>query len=221
MLVADHILSLIAPHYCLGCGVEGAPLCPDCLSRQPTKRPTCYRCNKLSPGGRTCPACRRQTKLAGVVVASYYEGVVKELVQALKYQNQVAAAQTLATLITPLLSPTAFDCITAIPGAPSRYRRRGYHQAELIAKAIARATGLPYRPLLGRLEVASQVGISRRKRLEQVRGSFIVRRSALVEGQRILIIDDVLTTGATLSEAALVLKSAGAKSVWGAVAAKH
>lgn len=225
----ESLLAVIAPHSCINCNNEGGLLCEACTERLPAKRPTCYSCNRLSEGGRTCPACLRHTALSGVVVAHRYDGAVKELVRALKYDNKVAVSKTFEQMLSPLLvpskveglSPANYDFVTAIPGAPSRYRHRGYHQAELIAKRVARALGLPYRRVLGRLEVDSQVGSSRGQRFLRVKDSFWVRRPESVIGQRVLIIDDVLTTGATLGEAARVLKAAGAKSVWGAVVAKH
>jgi len=73
---------------------------------------------------------------------------------------------------TPLLPPTDYDLVAAIPGAPSRYRHRGYHQAELIAKRVAQQLGLPYHPVLGRLEVDSQVGSSRGQRFLRVKTVF-------------------------------------------------
>lgn len=217
----ETLLAVVAPHRCINCNSEGSLLCSSCRVQVPLKRPTCFRCNRLMKAGRTCATCRRQSDLAGVVVAAPYDGMMKDLVQALKYNQQIGGAKIMAELLTPLLPPTAFDVVTAIPGSPSRYRHRGYHQAELIAKRVATRLGLPYRPLIGRLEVQSQVGASRSQRLTRVHDSFWIRRSQHISDQRILIIDDVLTTGATLSEAARVLKDAGAKSVWGAVAAKH
>ena len=220
-MLAERLIRLIAPANCLGCGREGDYLCADCTRTVVRKRPTCHRCNRLELGGRTCASCRHHTKLSGVIVAAHYEGAVKDLITTLKYQNAAAAAERLAGLVAPLVPAAKFDVVTWIPGVPSRYRRRGYHQAELIARQVARRIGLPATPLLGRLQTGSQVGLSRAERLRQVKGTFVARGSRSIVGQRVLVVDDVLTTGATLSEAASVLKSAGAKSIWSAVAAKH
>lgn len=217
----ETLIATIAPHRCKGCNSEGSLLCVTCRLDVVTKTQTCYNCNHRSPGGRTCASCRKHSQLAGVIVAAHYDGVVKQLVHALKYQAQVAAAAVMTDLLTPLLDPTDFDLVITIPGAPSHYRGRGYHQAQLIGRRVARRLGLPYRTVLGRLEVPSQVGSSRAERLAQVTDSFWLRGASVVKGQRILVLDDVLTTGATLSEAATVLTAAGAQSVWGAVVAKH
>jgi competence protein ComFC len=214
------LAELIAPPLCLGCGNEGSMLCEVCRpSAIITKAPTCFVCNRISAGGRTCKKCRVKTVLAGASVASHYDGLPKKLIQSLKFERARSAAGPLAALITPLLSPGDFDIVTAVPPAPARYRERGFNHAELIARRVATDLGLPYRPLIARISNERQLGHSRRERLEQAKHSFLAWQSLNYE--RILIIDDVLTTGATLSACASALKQAGAKRVWGAVAAKH
>lgn len=218
----DRLAGLIAPHNCLVCNREGDLLCADCRANAViTKRPTCYRCNALSDGGKTCKSCRSSSALSGVVVASHYDGQVKELIGRLKFQQTVAAAETLAGLLYPLLDPAQFDLVVAVPAASSRYRARGYNQAELIAKALASKLALPYLRPLVRLGYARQLGQSRQKRIEQMNQAFAAKPTPLVQNACILLVDDVLTTGATLNACATELKKAGAKSVWGAVAAKH
>jgi ComF family protein len=150
---------------------------------------------------------------------SHYDGAIKQLITALKYEHQRSAAKLAARLITPLLDSSDFDVVTAVPTSTSRRRQRGYNQAALIAREVAQQLHLPYRETLGRVSNIHQVGTDRRHRLEQVKGIF--RPVADVAGQRLLIIDDVLTTGATMAECAKELKTAGAKRVWGGVVAKH
>ncbi len=221
MPVVDSLLNLIAPHECVGCLRQGVVLCATCRSALPVRQPACPLCNRLNNDGRTCEGCLQSSNLAGATVATNYDGIITKLLWDLKYESKVAAASALSQLISPLLSPTDFDVVTAIPGSPSRYRKRSYHQAELIARSLANELCLPYRPLLGRYEVESQVGSGRSERLTKVKGTFWAKRPKHTSDHRVLIIDDVLTTGATLDEAAAVLKLAGATSVWGAVAAKH
>ncbi len=224
MAIIQQLVEFLAPAQCLNCGRPGNLVCPACLpSLAIVKTPTCWRCNRLSPGGRTCASCRSSSKLAGVVVASHYDGAVKSLVKAIKYQNAMGASRIAAGLVTPLLRMSAigdFDLVTSVPSAAPAYRRRGYNQAELIAKIVAADLALPYRSLLGRLTAARQVGHNRAQRLEQVRGRFYATSPVPLK-TKVLIIDDVLTTGATLNECATVLKAAGAARVWGAVVAKH
>lgn len=150
-------------------------------------------------------------------MASAYAGASRKLIGLLKYYHQRDAAGALAATLTPLLHAANFDVITSVPVATSRLRQRGYNQSELIAKSVARSLVLPYRPLLRRLRNTQQVGKTRNQRLEQVSGLFIARTKP---PSRILIIDDVLTTGATLNACAIALRNAGADEVWGAVAAR-
>lgn len=213
------LIKLIAPHQCLVCGTEGDVICATCLpSAASQKAETCFRCNAISAGWRTCGRCRRSTRLAGVVVASHYENTVKEAITLLKYQRRRAAAAALAAMITPLLK-VDFDVITSVPPATSRLRQRGFDHGALIAKQVAAALQPPYQPLLRRTSNIQQVGKTREQRLRQADGVFAYTKP--ISGLRVLIIDDVLTTGATLAACAAQLKKAGAKTVWGAAAAKH
>ncbi len=217
-MIVKRLLSVISPPECFGCGLEGRLICSDCRAKLVIKAPTCWRCNRLTPIGQTCPSCRHAAPLSGVTVAAYYDGPVKDLIQALKYGHLADGAVEAASLLTPLLEPK-FDLVTAVPTAPSRRRQRGYNQAELIARQVASQLALPYLPTLARLAPESQVGHTKRERLEQIKAAFYAPK--LLPGQAILIIDDVLTTGATLAECSRVLKAAGAKRIWGAVVAKH
>lgn len=222
MAFFETLVSMMAPHSCLLCGYEGGLLCVECSAKAVVvKHATCYKCNRLSQNGQTCPSCRTSTRLSGVVVAAYYDGIVKELVHQLKYERARSAATVLAGLVVPRLGELKFDLITAVPADPGRRRQRGYNQAELVAKAISRETGLPYVDVLLRVKPVHQIGAVRSRRLEQVKGAFMPHRELFIKNARVLVVDDVVTTGATLAECAKVLKEAGAKRVWGAAIAKH
>ncbi len=222
MSLLDSVISTIAPHPCLLCGLEGELICADCLPAAViTKRPTCYRCNRLSEGGKTCINCRRQSALSGVSVASHYDGAIKTLVHRLKFDYARSGSTTAAKLLAPLLSPASFDLISAVPSAPARLRERGFNQAQLIGKELSKLIGLPYADLLIRTKNVHQVGLTRRDRLAQVEGIFLHRHENLIQEARILLVDDVITTGATMAECAKTLKNAGAKQIWGVAVAKH
>jgi competence protein ComFC len=158
--------------------------------------------------------------LEGLSVGADYEGAVKELVLQLKFHRLKAATEAAAGLVLRCADEWPdVNLVTSVPVAAGRYRERGYNQSELLAREVARRLGLPYSTMLGRLTTAHQMGQDRRTRLEQVAGAFYgVRR---LEGQRVLIVDDVVTTGATLSECAATLRAAGAGPVWAAAVARH
>jgi ComF family protein len=103
--------------------------------------------------------------------------------------------------------------IVHVPTATARIRQRGYDQAELIAKNLARTRKLKYSPVLARLGQTRQVGAKRSSRLKQMQNAFYARKPQLIKGSHIILVDDVTTTGATLEAAARVLKLAGAKTV--------
>ena len=213
------LVDWLAPTECAGCGRAGERLCSDCQVRAVTPHPpTCWNCNRLSAGWQTCARCRRSSALTGAFVGGRYDGVLKELIVSLKFNRDQSAARSAANLLTPLLSPADFDEVTSVPSAPGRRRQRGFNQSALIAKEVARQLALPYRPALGRWRAAEQIGARRNERFIQVDGAFYAIRQ--VSG-RILIVDDVLTTGATLNACAKALKAAGAIQVWAAAVAKH
>jgi ComF family protein len=155
-----------------------------------------------------------------VAVGAYYDGPVKELILGLKFNRRSSGASAAADLALRTL-PYAWrvDLVTSVPIAPARYRQRGYNQSELIARRVAAQMRLPYYPLLGRASSTHQLGLDRRSRLEQVRGAFYLERAC--QGRRVLVVDDVITTGATLSEAAGVLDAAGAERIWAVAVARH
>ena len=217
----ERIVSLIAPHNCTLCGLEGSVLCDQCQGRAiRVKRPVCYRCNRLAPFGATCLSCLAVTDLSGVSVAAYYGGAIQELLDLLKYERARSAAVALAVLMEPHLNADDFDVVTAVP-ADTGYRQRGNHHPELIGRAMARQLGVPYVDTLLRVKAAHQTSSQRGGRLLPIKEAFILHRELFIRDARILLVADVITNGATLAECAAVLKNAGAKRIWGAVAAKR
>ncbi len=218
----EKLIAVIAPHRCLSCGATGALLCRVCLDGLvEARRPACFACNGFSPSGRTCSRCKRTYAIDGVTVGAYYDELMRRFVAAIKYERAGSEARLAAELLVPGLYADEFDVVTWVPAVPRRERQRGYNQAKIIAKAVAKQLDLPDRQLLLRMRGNSQVGQSRRTRLEQVKGQFLPARPKPIRDSRVLLVDDVLTTGATMSECSKALKQAGAKSVWGAAVAKH
>jgi len=156
-----------------------------------------------------------------------YEGGLRGLIHLLKYERIAPVAAPLggmlARSIAELLSGTA-PLIVPVPLHKSRRHARGFNQSELIARAAVRS--LPQRlevlegALIRQRDTISQVGLSREERIQNVRDAFRVAQPSRVKGRDILLVDDVMTTGTTLSECARLLKEAGAERVWAATVAR-
>jgi ComF family protein len=180
----------------------------------------CEPCNLV-----LCDWCRLdQPDIDGIRAPFLMQGVLRELIHRFKYRNLRSAAPELGGLLADHISahPLPGGLIVPVPLHPRRLRRRGYNQAELLARELSRRVELPVAPgLLVRCRDAPpQVRTgSRRQRTDNVRGGFACVSG--IRGLEVLLIDDVSTTGSTLSECASVLKHAGAVSVWGLVLAKE
>jgi ComF family protein len=221
MLLFEYIINFVAPHSCAGCGAEGAVLCNACIDALPTATPVCYVCGRpdVTPG-KVCGVCIRVTALGNVFVATDYRGVSKKVVHKLKFERASALAPHIADRMAKMLPAGAYTVVTYVPTASSRVRARGYDQARLIAQGVAKRLGLPCIALISRNGQHRQVGQRRIARMQQMKRVFSITRPGITADQRVLLIDDVLTTGSTLESAALVLKAAGATHVDGAVFAQ-
>lgn len=209
-------LKIIAPHDCLNCGQEGNLLCQTCLDSLPPIAPRCYRCLRPADEFMTCPACRQASRLHQVWAVTTYNGPAKSLIHQLKFERARAGALDIARKLALIVPSQPEWIVSHLPTATSRVRRRGYDQAQLIAKELARLLGLAYTPLLARYGQERQLGQSRRQRQRQLEAAFRPRNINYVN-KTLLLIDDVLTTGATIEAAATVLKVAGALRVSAAV----
>jgi ComF family protein len=222
------LLDLLFPPRCVGCQEEGPFLCSTCLSQAtPLTPPFCVLCGE--PTSALSVLCRncRETPLCidGIRSAFYYQGVIREAIHKLKYQYLKAVAPPLARLLADYLSrtPLPADVLVPVPLHPRRLRERGYNQAALLAKELGRLTGLPVAEGALRRARSTQAQArapGREQRRSNVAGAFICRPEA-VEEKRVLLVDDVCTTGFTLEACAVALKDAGAATVWGLTVARE
>jgi predicted amidophosphoribosyltransferase len=193
---------------CAGCGVRGAAQCRTCrfalVARTASDGPD------------------------GVVAACAYTGRVRDILLGLKYQNRRAVGAHLGGVVVRRLVESlgadavdAIDAVTWAPTSGARRRRRGFDQAELIARAVAARIGVPCRRLLEREpSAAAQTGLGRRDRLDPQRRPRFRAHPRHVAGATVLVVDDVVTTGATLDASAAALQAAGAaRTLTAAVAA--
>jgi ComF family protein len=213
MSLIEELVNVIAPHECVLCSTEGDLLCPNCSVALLEVPGRCYRCQRPSEGFRTCARCRKQTPLYSVRPATVYEGAAKVLLGRLKFERAKAAANTVARILAERCDFPAEGVITYIPTANARVRMRGYDQAAVIARSLARQTGLSCVPLLARVGHQRQLGKQREVRKQQMHDAFRPIHAASLQKAQIILIDDVLTTGATCEAAARVLHEVGAARV--------
>jgi len=227
--------SLFYPPTCAVCSatVERCDyLCGDCQQRAPRiVAPFCAKCSEPFPGAITqsfsCANCEHRKLHFDCAVAAYRSrGLVRKVLHQFKYGKQRHLRHPIAcwlreSLSDPRLRGRHFDVIVPVPLHPARERERGFNQAALIAELLADSVSVPARPVLERVRyTTTQTAYDRAERMENLHGAFRLRKNRDVRELHVLLIDDVLTTGSTLSECARVLRAAGAVSVHAATAAR-
>jgi len=215
------IMDLIYPPHCVTCGDAGdGYFCPKCAEKVTLIiPPVCRKCGTPCESY-TCEQCRdREYAFECARSAGVFDGVLRDAIHALKYRNLVVVADPLAEILVKAFPGTGFagtvDVVVPIPIHHSRMVDRGFNQSEELACRFARRIPLPVEPSVLRKcrKTKHQVDLPIDLRATNVQGSFVVRHPEKIRGKRVLLIDDVFTTGSTLDEAARVLLAAGASAV--------
>jgi ComF family protein len=218
--VGQAVLEVIFPARCVGCGTYGSFLCQSCQGELPRARPPrCPVCWQPQRQGDPCGRCREERPAFQGARSPYlYEGAAREAVHALKYGYLSALAEPMAQLMARCVEEQGIeaDLLVAVPLYGRRQRLRGYNQSVLLARELSRLCGLPLaeRGLARRRNTPPQARTADAEaRKRNVTDAFNAD-GRWVEGRRVLLIDDVMTTGATLDASARALHDAGARSVW-------
>ncbi len=199
---------------CAECNRRGVWVCEECRARvRPIRRIGCRRCGVVREFDCECDTLPEEIEMLRSVYP--YAGWVRSSIHRFKYDGEFARAATLAREFSQIRSDIGrIDVIVPVPIHRRRLRERGFNQAELIAQSLASAWGVDCAGALERrIESSRQVGKSRDERWQNVAGVFSCQDPALVHGKRVAVLDDVITTGATVSGCAVALSAAGASSV--------
>jgi ComF family protein len=230
------LLDVILPPICHICrsfipNAGALHICPTCRERLPlVASPLCSICGIpfIGTGGdHRCGACLTHPPHFDTARARYlYEGPIRDLIHSFKYSQLTHLRHPLALLalegVSGLVSEHDPHLIVPVPLHRSRLRQRGFNQAALLGRVLSRRLSLPMLPdaLVRIRPTEPQIKLSAAERRTNVKGAFTVKRPALIAGKRILLLDDVMTTGSTMDECAKELKKAGADGVIAATIAR-
>lgn len=240
--ISFNYLEYLFPHFCVGCEKEGDFLCQKCRGDiLEVEMQVCPDCGRLNPQGIYCRECRteevpqskkakkslkkkyRRKPLQGIIAALYFEeGPTKEIIHNFKYNSVLEFKTILADKMSEKIKViSGLEIISFAPLHPKRFAQRGYNQSEILAQEISKQVKIPCQNLLIKnKKTKRQVGLKGFKRRKNLQGVFKVNMGIDIKGKKIVIIDDISTTGTTLNECARVLKKAGAREVWGLVVAR-
>jgi competence protein ComFC len=229
------ILDLVLPKICLICGKEGTYLCDPCAAQVPLiDKFVCPNCQKTSLYGQTCSDCQKSSYLNGVIYALDYKNpLVGQMIKHLKYHFIKELIHPLAKILISEIKNSHFltnnftadessSLVIPIPLHRKKFLWRGFNQSELLAQKIAQEFELELKTnvLLKIKNTHSQTDLKEKERRLNIKNTFEIKNGSLIKEKIIFLIDDVMTTGSTLKEAAKILKKAGAKEVWGITLAK-
>ncbi len=200
-------------------------LCGKCDSKRRSPDHFCIKCNRATDKDGVCSGCGTFTVKWDMSVCAYtYEYPTDEIIWHMKYRNKPHLAQYLAKELAEEIlkraSSECFDIITFIPSSEERLLERGYNQSRLLAMEVGNLMDIPVVDCLSAKDSEHQVGLGAKERYENALDRFSITSDADISGKRIILIDDVLTTGSTMAAACVQLKSAGAEYILAATVAQ-
>ncbi len=217
------LVEVVYPRRCAGCGRRGTWVCDACdAALLRFDAPWCDRCGVPVAIG-PCRCADLSPSIDAVRAAAPFEGWLREAIIGFKYREEWSRAEHLAAVLLPALHGCGgFDALVPVPLHPGRLRQRGFNQSALLAHHAGAALGIPVREVLERLRATpQQVRLDAAQRRANVAGAFAVARAVDLNGQRLALVDDVITTGSTLAACAAALRSSGARHVCAATLARE
>lgn len=230
----EWLLDLVFPKECLACGCPDIYLCRSCLKKiELNHKSYCALCKAGTDNFKTCPSCRQKTALQAVfVVANYNNEILQAVLHSLKYNYVQELSRPLTALIKEFFEQNKLlefyglnssnALLLPVPLHKKRYLSRGFNQSVLLAEGLSRLFDIPRADLLKRqVNTVSQVTLKRQERQENMKDAFVYTGGNIAKDKKIIIIDDVVTTGSTLSECAQALSSQGFVDIYGLVMAQR
>jgi competence protein ComFC len=229
--IFQNIIELVFPSNCLGCGIEEVWLCKDCLKGIPLHpEGICLWCGKHLENEKMCIPCQNESQLTSLFALTTYQNpLFKEMLHNLKYNFVSHIIDGFILLLNRFIDDRKTfvinnnSILVPIPLHKKRFAERGFNQSELISNIISKKVKIKMNSelLVRTRNTKSQMTLNKSERLRNMKNSFNCPNPSQVKNKNIILIDDVLTTGTTLKEASVVLKSAGCKSVSAFVLAKE
>jgi competence protein ComFC len=215
------LLEIFYPIYCGGCNAAaGSILCDDCINtfRPVEEEKTCPICGRLIDKRTLCGACMEEKRTFSKGHFGYYfEGRLRDVIHAFKFNGRIDVGKYLVKLLKEKIDTMTqeIDCIIPLPVTEKRLKERGFNQSFIIGEEIAKMTGKEVYPsvLVKTKQTEDQYALSKKERKKNIRGAFAVKNKGQISGRRVLLVDDLFTTGYTAQEASRLLLKSAAKEV--------
>lgn len=221
------LLDLVYPKSCFSCNEWGIYLCEKCRNKiEYVEKDACFYCNKISLFGITHERCRRPQGIDGILAAAYYTPVMQKCIHSIKYEFAYAGMRDIFYSLNPLVMAKYLGCarlykssvLQPIPLHFSRYRWRGFNQAQMLAKYFHQVTHLPLDDSVIRRTFRTPQAHTngRLQRILNIQNAFALKsgKNDMIHDKIVILVDDVITTGSTVKEVCRMLKQAGASQVF-------